>query len=66
MQFALRWYGDGTRSLIFVSEVLAGERVGLSVEHGSWHVYFSSILLGRVDERRAKVMQIKQKKQIKA
>ena len=53
-------------SLIFVSEVLAGERVGLSCEHDSWHVYFSSILLGRVDERRGKVMQIKQTKQIKA
>lgn len=53
-------------SLIFVSEVLVGERVGLSREDGSWHIYFSSILLGRLDERRAKVMQVKQTKRIEA
>ena len=53
-------------SLIFLSEVLVGERVGLLQKHGSWHVYFSTILLGRLDQRRAKVMQIKQAKELKA
>lgn len=44
----IRWQGD----LLFVSETLAGERVGLEeVDDGIWTIQFAHIELGLYDER---------------
>jgi transposase InsO family protein len=51
-QGEIRWQGD----LLFVSQALAGERVGLEEsEEGVWSLYFSNVLLGRFDERDRKL-----------
>lgn len=43
----LRWRGEA----IFLSEVLAGEAVGLEeTDDGLWSLYFGPLLLGRRDE----------------
>lgn len=42
--------------LVFVSEVLIGEIVGLDpVDDGLWDLYFGSVRLGRLDERKMKI-----------
>ena len=44
----IKWQG----SLLFVSEVLVGERVGLEeTDDGIWSLFFGSLLLARFDER---------------
>lgn len=44
----IKWHGRA----IFLSEVLAGEPVGLEeIEDGTWAVYFASLHLGRIAER---------------
>lgn len=44
----IKFAGD----LVFVSEVLAHERVGLEeIDDGVWHLYFCNTLLGSLDER---------------
>jgi transposase InsO family protein len=44
----IKWRGRA----IFLSEVLAGEPVGLEeIENGTWAVYFASLELGRIVER---------------
>lgn len=58
----IKWKG----SLIFLSEVLVGERVGLAFEDNQWLVYFGPVLLGRIDERRRKLTPTKLMKQDKA
>jgi transposase InsO family protein len=45
--------------LIFISEVLISERVGLVEDDGQWLVYFGSVVLGRIDARRSKLMPTK-------
>lgn len=44
----IKWQGE----LLFVSEALIGERVGLvEIDDGIWSLYFAMIELGRYDER---------------
>lgn len=44
----IKWQGE----LLFVSEALTGERVGLvEIDEGVWSLYFGMIELGRYDER---------------
>jgi putative transposase len=46
----LRWHGR----LIYVSQTLAGEPIGLTqVADGRWHAHFGPLLLGILDERHA-------------
>src|SRR5690606_18942152 len=41
---------------IFISEALVGESVGLEeVDDGIWTVYFSTVAIGRFDERRGRI-----------
>lgn len=48
----IKWQGE----LLFLSEALRGERVGLEeYEAGMWSVYFGSVLLARFDERERKL-----------
>lgn len=48
----IKWQGDE----LFVSESLAGERVGLiEIADGIWSVHFASMELGRYDERTRKI-----------
>jgi putative transposase len=48
----IKWKGD----LLFVSETLVGERVGLTeIDDGIWSVYYAKIELGRYDERTRKL-----------
>jgi len=51
----IRWHGG----LLYLSGVLAGERVGLrAVGDGWFDVYFGSVLIGRLDQRRNTVLGI--------
>ncbi len=44
----IKWQGE----LLYVSEALIGERVGLEeVDDGIWSLHFASLLLARFDER---------------
>jgi len=44
------------RRLLFLSDVLRGEQVGLEeVEDGIWSVYFYHLLIGRFDERELRI-----------
>ncbi len=48
----IRWQGE----LLFVSEALDGERVGLEeVEDGVWSITFGPVLLARFDARERKL-----------
>jgi putative transposase len=48
----IKWQGE----LLFLSEALAGERVGLEeYENGLWSVSFGSLLLARFDEKERKL-----------
>jgi len=48
----IKWRGK----FLFLSEALAGERVGLEeYEDGLWAVYFGALHLGRFDEREGKI-----------
>jgi len=48
----IKWQGE----FLFLSEALAGERVGLEeYEDGLWAVYFGSLLLAKFDERERKL-----------
>lgn len=48
----IKWQGE----FVFVSEALAGERVGLEeYEDGLWAVYFGSLLLAKFDEQERKL-----------
>jgi hypothetical protein len=52
----IRWKGD----LIYVSEALIGRWVGLqAVGEGVWEVHFMSQRLGRIEERRGRVVEIR-------
>lgn len=49
----IRWAGD----LVFLSQTLARERVGLvEIADGVWSVYFCHIELGRYDERTQRIL----------
>src|SRR5436305_10206366 len=48
----MKWQGE----LLFLSEALSGEQVGLEESgDGVWDVYFGSLLLARFDERERKL-----------
>jgi hypothetical protein len=48
----IKWQGD----LLFLSEALSGERVGLEeTADGVWTVYFGPVLLARFDEKERKL-----------
>ncbi len=48
----IKWQGR----LIYASEVLAGEPVGLKhVDEGAWHVYFGPLLIGTLDRKAERV-----------
>jgi hypothetical protein len=56
-------FGVGLVSLhnrtVFLSEALVGEAVGLEeVDEGLWTIYFGSVVIGRYDERRSRVLRI--------
>lgn len=56
-------FGVGLVSLhgrtVFLSEALVGEIVGLEeVDDGLWTIYFGSVVIGRYDERRSRVLRI--------
>jgi len=48
----IKWQGQR----LFVSEVLIGERVGLVRDEGLWLLYFGPVLLGRVHERKQRIV----------
>ena len=49
----IRWKGDH----LFVSEVLAGERIGLEeTDYGIWSLYFGTTLLGILDEQEGRIL----------
>jgi putative transposase len=48
----IRWRGRR----LFVSEVLVGERLGLVKDEQAWLVYFGPVLLGRIDERKRRIV----------
>jgi len=58
----IKWQGRR----FFLSQLLIGERVALVNENDSWLIYFSSVLLGRVDQRRWKIAPTKLMKQTSA
>jgi hypothetical protein len=42
--------------LVFVSEVLAGERIALEeIDDGIWSIHFYQTMLGRLDERTSRI-----------
>ena len=48
----IRWQGNE----LFVSEALAGQRIGLEeIAEGTWTVYFGTVLLARLDDRERKL-----------
>ncbi len=48
----IRWQGNE----LFVSEALAGQRIGLEeIAEGTWAVYFGTVLLARLDDRERKL-----------
>lgn len=47
----IKWQGH----LVFLSETLIGQSVGLYLDNGAWHVYFGTALLGRVNEKRWRI-----------
>ena len=44
------------RKVLFLSEALKGQKVGLEeIEEGIWSFYFSPVLVGRYDERQQRL-----------
>lgn len=52
----IKWQGR----LVYASEVLAGEPLGLKhVDEGAWHVYFGPLLIGRLERNAERIHSLK-------
>lgn len=59
---AIKWHGK----LLFISQVLRNERVGVVYDEGSTLIYFGPLLLGYIHEKRWKVLPTKTMKKSQA